>query len=74
MTDYKSTPTPFLSGVRLENGDEIPLVDNTLYIQLVESLLYLTQSRQDLSYALGEVSWFMQEPHKLHWKDANCIL
>jgi hypothetical protein len=31
MTDCKSAPTPFLSGVKLENGVETPLVDNTLY-------------------------------------------
>ena len=31
MTDYKSAPTPFLSGVKLEDGRDTPLVDNTLY-------------------------------------------
>jgi hypothetical protein len=45
MTDYKSAPTPFLLGVKLEDGGETPLVDNTLYRQLVGSLLYLTHSR-----------------------------
>jgi hypothetical protein len=74
MTDCKSSPTPFLSGVKLEDGGETPLVDNTLYRQLVGSLLYLTHSRPDLSYAVGAVSRFMQEPHELHWKDAKCIL
>jgi hypothetical protein len=36
--------------------------------------LYLTHSKIDLSYAVGTVSRFMQEPHELHWKDAKCIL
>jgi hypothetical protein len=31
MIDYKSAPTPFLSGTRLEDGGDTPLVDNTLY-------------------------------------------
>jgi hypothetical protein len=31
MIDCKSAPTPFLSGVKLEDGRETPLVDNTLY-------------------------------------------
>jgi hypothetical protein len=74
MTNCKSAPTPFLSGVKLEDGGETPLVDNTLYIQLVGSLLYLTHSRPDLSYAVGVVSRFMQEPHELHWKAAKHIL
>ena len=66
MTDCKSSPTPFLSRVKLEDGGEIPLIDNTLYKQLVGSLLYLTHSRPDLTYAVGTVSRFMQEPHELH--------
>jgi hypothetical protein len=74
MTDCKSAPTPFLSGVRLEDGGDTPLVDSTLYRQLVGSLLYLTHSRPDLSYAVGAVSRFMQELHELHWKDIKCIL
>jgi hypothetical protein len=44
MTDCKSAPTPFLSGVRLEDGRDTPLVDNTLYIQLMGSLLYLSHT------------------------------
>jgi hypothetical protein len=74
MTNCKSAPTPFLSGVKLEDGEETPLVDRTLYRQLVGSLLYLTHSRPNLSYAVGVVSRFMQEPHELHWKAAKCIL
>jgi hypothetical protein len=31
MTECKSAPTPFLSGVKLEYGGETPLVDNTLH-------------------------------------------
>jgi hypothetical protein len=31
MTYYKYAPTPFLSGVKLEDGRETPLVDKTLY-------------------------------------------
>jgi hypothetical protein len=74
MTDYKSASTPFLSGVRLEDGGDTPLVDNTLYRQLVGSLLYITHSRPNLSYAVRAVSRFMQELHELHWKAANHIL
>jgi hypothetical protein len=72
MTDYKSTPTPFLSRLKLEDGGETPLVENrfTWY----QSFLYLTHSRPDLSYAVGVVSKFMQELHDLHWKVTKCIL
>eukprot|EP00253_Pinus_taeda_P004703 PITA_04703 len=74
MTNYKPASTPFLSGVCLEDGGDTPLVDNTLYRQLVGSLLYLTHSRPDLSYAVGAVSRYVQEPHELHWNAAKRIL
>jgi hypothetical protein len=59
MTGCKSASNPFLSGVKLEDGGETPLVDNTLYKQIVGSLLYLTHSKTYLSYAVGAVSRFM---------------
>ena len=59
MTDCKSALTPFLLGVKLEDGGETPLIDNTLYITLVGSLVYLTHSRPNLSYVVGVVSRFM---------------
>jgi len=74
MDDYKPAPTPFLSGVKFEAQCSSPLVDGTLYRQLVGSLIYLTHTRPDISYAVGMVSRFMQEPHELHWKAAKRIL
>eukprot|EP01018_Ginkgo_biloba_P031340 Gb_07919 [translate_table: standard] len=66
MTDCKPSLTPFLSRVKLEADCSTPLVDATLYRQLVGSLIYLTHSRPDISFAVGMVSRFMQEPHELH--------
>jgi hypothetical protein len=74
MKDYKSDPTPSVSGVKLEDGGDTPVVGNTLYRQLVGSLLYLTHSIPEFSYAVGTVSRFMQELHELHWKAAKHIL
>jgi hypothetical protein len=74
MTDCKLASTPFLSGVKLEDGGDTPLVDCTKQKKLVGSLLYLSHSRLDISYAVGAVSRYMQEPHELHWKAAKRIL
>jgi hypothetical protein len=74
MTNYKFAPTPFLSRIRLEDGGDTPLVGNTLYQQLVGSILYLTHTHPDISYVIGAVSRYMQEPHDLHWNDSKCII
>jgi hypothetical protein len=44
MIDNKSSPTPFIYGIRLEDSGDAPLVDNTLYRHLVGCLLYLSHS------------------------------
>jgi hypothetical protein len=44
MIDCKYAPTPLLSGVRLKDGWDTPVVDNTLYRELLGSLLYLTHN------------------------------
>eukprot|EP00253_Pinus_taeda_P003211 PITA_03211 len=41
---------------------------------VVGSLLYLTHSKPDLSYAVEAVFRYMQKPHKLHWNSTKHIL
>jgi hypothetical protein len=58
---------------------QLTSLSTLLHLQLgfdlgILHLLYLTHSRPDLSYAVGAVSRFMQEPHELHWKAAKHIL
>ena len=42
MAECKATKCPFLSRIKLGEFGASPLVDNSLYKQLVGSLLYLT--------------------------------
>lgn len=74
MANCKPALTPFLLGVKLEASCSSPLVDVTLHHKLVGSLIYLTHTRPDISYDVGLVSRFMQEPHELHWKAAKRII
>ena len=59
MDECKEAEFPFLSGIKLGDFGASPLVDSSLYRQLVGSLLYLTHSRPDLEYHLGFVSIYM---------------
>jgi hypothetical protein len=65
MSDCKPSPTPFQSRVKLIVDCDTPLVDATLYCQLVGILIYLTHSRLDLSFVVSLVSKFMQNPHDI---------
>ena len=64
MDDCKGAKFPFLSGIKLCEFGNSPLIDYTLYRQLVGSLLYLTHTRPDLSYAVSYVERHMHQPHE----------
>eukprot|EP00253_Pinus_taeda_P003569 PITA_03569 len=74
MTDMG--PLHFLLGAEIsQDATSIKLSQaNTLYRHLVGSLLYLTHSIRDLSYAVGVVSRYVQELHELQWNVAKRIL
>eukprot|EP00253_Pinus_taeda_P004510 PITA_04510 len=74
MEDCKPTPSPFQSGAELSVTCTSPEVDATLYRQLVGKLLYLTHTHHDLSFVVGLIARFMQNPHESHWKEAKRIL
>eukprot|EP00253_Pinus_taeda_P027048 PITA_27048 len=74
MEDCTPAPSPFQSGVKLSVSCTSPEVDATLYGQLVGKLLYLTHTRPDLSFVVGLVARFMQNPRESHWKSPKRIL
>ncbi len=45
-----------------------------MYRRIVGSLIYMTITRPDLSYAVGMVNQFMQTPQKPHLDAMRCIL
>ncbi|MCO5552984.1 hypothetical protein L7F22_006504 [Adiantum nelumboides] len=66
MAECKPISTPFDQNLKLRIDEGEVLDDVTMYRRIVGSLIYMTISWQDLSYAVGLVSQFMQLPRKPH--------
>ena len=67
ITDSKIVDTPIEYNYCLNSHDGESLFDVTLYRQLVRSLIYLTITRPNISYAVHVVSQFMAAPRSPHY-------
>ena len=74
MAECKASKSPFLSGIKMHEFGNSPMVDITLYRKLVGSFLYLTHTRPDLSYVVSVVARHMHRPHEIHWNSTKIIL
>ena len=74
MTGCKPISVPLEQNVKLNAETGELLEDITMYRRIVGSLIYMTITRPDLSYAVGLVSQFMQAPRKPHLDAARRIL
>ncbi|XP_019432572.1 PREDICTED: uncharacterized protein LOC109339568 [Lupinus angustifolius] len=60
---------------RLTSSEDGELLsDPTIYRRLMGKLLYLTHTRPDLSFAVGNFSQFIAKPTNLHFEGAKRIL
>ncbi|XP_072066210.1 uncharacterized mitochondrial protein AtMg00810-like [Arachis hypogaea] len=69
-----STPMDYTSASKLSRGSDNALEDRALYRQLVGKLLYLTNTRPDLAYAMGIISQFIDCPTDVHLQAAHRVL
>ena len=67
ITDSKIVDTLIEYNCRLNSHDGESLSDATLYRQLVGSLIYLTVTHPDISYAIHVVNQFMAAPISPHY-------
>ncbi|KAE8704478.1 hypothetical protein F3Y22_tig00110450pilonHSYRG00264 [Hibiscus syriacus] len=74
MLECKSTSTPMEPNIKMCAHEVKDLEDATMYRQLVGSLIYLTLTRPDISYAVGVMSRYMQNPKKPHLEAVRRIL
>eukprot|EP00253_Pinus_taeda_P032099 PITA_32099 len=74
MQDCKPATTPMEPGLKLSAQSSSPPVDETLFRQLVGSLIYLTATRPDISFSVSYISRFMSAPKADHWIAAKRVL
>jgi hypothetical protein len=66
LQEAPSVDTPMELHVKLRKEEGDLLADPSLYRKLVGSLVYLTITRPDVSFAVKQVSQFLQTPRHLH--------
>ena len=74
MEDCKPAHTPMETSAKLSVQDDGVQIDGKMYKQLVGSLICLTITRSNITFAIGIVFRFMVEPKQIHWLVAKQIL
>lgn len=74
MQDCIPVSTPAEFGLKLNKDHDGKKVDNTLYKQIVGSLMYLTATRPDIMYVVSLISRYMENPTEMHLLAAKRIL
>ena len=67
MLDCNSVSTTMEQNQKLVSHEGNAFEDPTKYKQHVGSLIYLTNTRPDISFAVGILSRFMHQPCEGHW-------
>jgi hypothetical protein len=74
MLDCKISSTPMEKGLKLLAKTDSKAVNELVYRQLVGSLIYLTDTRLDLSFRVSFISRFMTTPKVEHWTATKRVL
>lgn len=74
MSKSKAISTPVAPGLKLHSDAEGTLVEENYFKQIVGSLMYLTATRPDLTFATSLISRYMSCPTELHLQAAKRIL
>ncbi|GKA15485.1 retrovirus-related pol polyprotein from transposon TNT 1-94, partial [Tanacetum coccineum] len=74
MVDCNPVSTLMEPGTKLSKFNGGKKVNESMYRSLVRSLCYLTCTRPDISFSVGTVSQFMEDPVYSHWKALKRIL
>jgi hypothetical protein len=74
MLECKSMNTPMEVKLKLLVDTSSELIDATLYKQIIGSLMYLTNTRPDICFAVNTLSQFLVEPRHVHLVVAKHVM
>ena len=66
MMDCKAMVTPMASNLKTLSDTSSESVDATMYRQMIGSLMYLTNMRPDICFAVNTLSQFLIDPRHVH--------
>ena len=66
MMDYKAMTTPMASNLKLLSYASLETVDAMMYRKMIGSLMYLTNMRPDIFFAMNTLSQFMTDLRHAH--------
>jgi hypothetical protein len=74
MMHSKSMPTPMEKNMKLLSETSSKIVDSNMYRQMIGSLMYLTNTRPDICFAVNTLSRYMVEPRGVHLNEPKHVL
>lgn len=74
MQDCNFVSTPMKQNLMLTSNEGDTFEDPTKYMQRVESLIYLTTTRPDITFVVGILSTFMHQPCEGQWVATKRVL
>jgi hypothetical protein len=67
MTDCRPMSTSLVTKWSKIDASDSKIVDPTVYRRLIGSLMYLVNTRPDISFVVNSLSQFMVDPRRVHW-------
>ena len=74
MQDCNSCQAPMEVRLKMTKASSTPMVDSTMWRSLVGILWYLVHTWPDISFAIGYVNRYMEQPHEEHLAAVKHIL
>ena len=74
MMDCKIMITPMASNLKLLSDASSNSVDATMYRQMIGSLMFLTNTRPDICFAVNTLSQYLTDLRSVHLTTAKHIL